>query len=105
MPNRELAGVPGVTHTYELLHRGRGLLLDLADDPAPRRLAADWSDRIDVISARFAKLAADNPLAGTRAVLVRPDGYIAWTSPGTDDPLDDALARWFGPARPRLEVG
>ncbi|MET7276577.1 hypothetical protein ABZS59_36325, partial [Streptomyces flaveolus] len=29
-------------------------------------------------------------------VLVRPDGYVAWTSPGTTDDLTDALHRWFG---------
>ncbi|RDD84584.1 FAD-dependent monooxygenase [Streptomyces parvulus] len=32
------------------------------------------------------------------AVLVRPDGYVAWTAPGTADTLTDALARWFGGA-------
>jgi bifunctional hydroxylase/dehydrase len=105
MPNRELTGVPGVTHTYELLHRARGVLLDLADDPATRRLAADWSDRTDVITARFANLPAGDPLADARAVLVRPDGYIAWVNPGADDSLEDVLARWFGPARSRLGVG
>ncbi|MGW2126978.1 aromatic-ring hydroxylase C-terminal domain-containing protein, partial [Streptomyces sp. NPDC001758] len=34
-------------------------------------------------------------------VLVRPDGYVAWTAPGTTDDLDQALERWFGAATPQ----
>src|SRR5882757_1621317 len=105
MPNRELAGAAGPQRVYELLHTARGLLLDLAGDAGVRRTAAGWSDRVDVVTAPFAGLAADDPLAGARAVLVRPDGYIAWVDPGSAGDLEAALRRWFGapgpPARDR----
>jgi bifunctional hydroxylase/dehydrase len=104
MPNRELvrkSGKASAVRTYQSLHTGRGVLLDLADDKALRRTADGWSDRVDVVTARFGGLPADDPLADARAVLVRPDGYIAWVDPGTADALDAALDRWFGAARPR----
>lgn len=103
MPNRELIGAPGVTRTYELLHTARGVLLDLADDAQLRQTAGAWSDRVDVIAARFTGLTGDDPLAGTRAVLVRPDGYVAWTNPGAGEPIGAALSRWFG--APQTKVG
>jgi bifunctional hydroxylase/dehydrase len=103
MPNRELVGVRGVTRTYELLHGGRGVLLDIADDANLRRAAAGWSDRVDVLGARFAGLTDGDPLATTQAVLVRPDGYVAWANPDTGEPVKGALRRWFGAPQP--EVG
>jgi bifunctional hydroxylase/dehydrase len=103
MPNREIAGVPHTTHTYELLRTGRGVLLDLTDDPELRRVATGWADRVDVVRARFTGLGADDPLADAWAVLVRPDGYVAWADPGADEPVETALSRWFG--EPRAEAG
>ncbi|NLU68568.1 FAD-dependent monooxygenase [Streptomyces sp. HNM0574] len=82
----------------EALHRGRGVLFDLADNPRLRSRAAPWTDRIDVLTA-----APDGPLPseldGTAALLVRPDGYIAWAAPGAHGDLPMALERWFGPGR------
>lgn len=95
MPNRELAGVPGVTHVYELMHTGRGVLLDLAG-AGLRQTTAGWSDRVDVVTTRFTGLSDDDPLASTQAVLVRPDGYIAWATPGAGEQVEAALTRWFG---------
>jgi bifunctional hydroxylase/dehydrase len=100
MPNWELATGAGAVRTYPLLRTARGLLLDLADDAPLRRLAAGWSDRVDVVPARLAGLAAGDPLAGTQAVLVRPDGYVAWANPGAGVRADAALTRWFGAPRP-----
>jgi hypothetical protein len=37
-------------------------------------------------------------------VLIRPDGYVAWTSPGTDTDLTTALSRWFGTARATISA-
>jgi bifunctional hydroxylase/dehydrase len=98
MPDRELTGVPGVSRVYELLHSARGLLLDLADDADLRKSATGWQDRIDVVTARLVERGT-GPLGGTSAVLVRPDGYIAWATPGAGEPVSAALSRWFGPAR------
>ncbi|WP_019635012.1 FAD-dependent monooxygenase [Actinomadura atramentaria] len=91
-----LAG-SGPTSTVELLRDGRGYLLDAADDAALRAAAAPWADRVRTVTA--VPRGPGGPLDGTAALLVRPDGHIAWTSPGGGDPAP-ALARWFGaPAR------
>ncbi|GAA2648518.1 FAD-dependent monooxygenase [Streptomyces lunalinharesii] len=74
------------------LHDGRGLLLDLADDPALRGRAAGHRDRVRTLTVRC----PDRPdLAG---LLLRPDGCTAWAAdtPGSYGELDAALARWFG---------
>lgn len=94
MPDLGLVGEQGVTTVFPLLRGGRGLLLDLADDPRVRQCAQPWADRVDVVSA---VAAADPPLPRTDAVLVRPDGHVAWASPGAQEELADALDRWFGP--------
>jgi rifampicin monooxygenase len=71
-------------NVYELLHRGRGLLLDRTG----RVTAEGWTDRVDHLGDPTAAL--DVP-----AVLVRPDGHIAWIGDDQRD-LDAHLARWFG---------
>ncbi|MFJ4691865.1 FAD-dependent monooxygenase [Streptomyces sp. NPDC088766] len=97
LAKRPLTGAAGETDTFRLLHPARGVLLDLADDPAVRATAARWSDRVDTVTAA-AKPAegTTDVLAGLDAVLVRPDGHVAWTSHGSAHPLAGALARWFG---------
>jgi hypothetical protein len=73
---------------YSLLHRGRGLLLDRTE----RLAVGPWSDRVDHLADASADL--DVP-----ALLLRPDGYVAWIGDHQPD-LDDHLSRWFGePAR------
>ncbi|MEV0604410.1 FAD-dependent monooxygenase [Streptomyces sp. NPDC050315] len=99
MPDLELTRPDGrTTGSTALLHSGRGVLLDLADNAVLRGRAAGWSDRVDIITATAAP-AEGSELAGTTAVLVRPDGYVAWAAPGTHDDLPMSLERWFGPAR------
>ncbi|MEU4245426.1 FAD-dependent monooxygenase [Actinoplanes sp. NPDC026619] len=78
----DLAVKPG--RIYDLLHRGRGLLLDRTERLRP----GAWSDRVDHLADPTAAL--DAP-----CVLLRPDGHVAWI--GDDQPdLDRHLARWFG---------
>ncbi|MGV9941037.1 FAD-dependent monooxygenase [Streptomyces sp. NPDC003401] len=106
LAKRPLTGAAGESDTFRLLHPARGVLLDLADDPALRAAAAPWSDRVDTVTAT-AKPAegTTDVLAGLDAVLVRPDGHVVWTSPTSGDPGDrgpalaDALGHWFGDAR------
>ncbi|MER7014444.1 FAD-dependent monooxygenase [Saccharopolyspora sp. NPDC000359] len=98
MPNVELL-VPGPAaphrrSTAELLRSGRGVLLDLADDPALRSSAAAWGDRVDVVTAAPRD---GDVLAGTAALLIRPDGHVAWADPGSRDDLPTTLRKWFGP--------
>ena len=87
-----------------LLEPARGVLITVGDPAEISRLAAGWSDRVDVVRVRsFPALLAENGPgksgAATEAVLIRPDGYIAWAAPG-GAPLGAALSRWFGAGRP-----
>jgi 2-polyprenyl-6-methoxyphenol hydroxylase-like FAD-dependent oxidoreductase len=80
------------TRLADHLHDGRGLLLDLADDPEPRALARGWADRVEVVTVG----GPGGPELS--ALLVRPDGYVAWASQRAGlDGLRAALTTWFGP--------
>jgi bifunctional hydroxylase/dehydrase len=96
LPFQELvARDGGKSTTAELLRAGRGVLLDLSDDAAVRRIASAWHGRVEVFTGRPHEPAQDSPFTGTRAMLLRPDGHVAWTSPGSGD-LPRSLYRWFG---------
>ncbi|MFD5342486.1 FAD-dependent monooxygenase [Streptomyces anulatus] len=97
MPRIELVGENSKVSSTELLHAGRGILLDLEDNPVLRRRAAGWADRVDIVTASPHGIAPGSPLFGTAAVLVRPDGHIAWAAPGSHQDLPTSLERWFGP--------
>ncbi|MGY2011488.1 FAD-dependent monooxygenase [Nocardia gipuzkoensis] len=97
LPRRALLRGGRATHTAELLRSGRGVLLDLGDNPVLRRRAVPWIDRIDVVTATATEPV--EPSARTTALLVRPDGHVAWVAPGSHHDLPTALDRWFGPAR------
>jgi 2-polyprenyl-6-methoxyphenol hydroxylase-like FAD-dependent oxidoreductase len=85
----------GSVRVAELLHRGRGVLLDLDGDNALRDIAAGWARRIDLVTARCTD--GEPPAA---ALLIRPDGYVAWVRPSgapvQPQAIRDALASWFG---------
>ncbi|TSB26777.1 FAD-dependent monooxygenase [Streptomyces benahoarensis] len=98
MPHLALTGSSGAGSSTEALHAGRGVLLDLADNAELRRRATGWTDRVDIVTAEPEGDVPD-PLAHTTAVLVRPDGYVAWAAPGSHGDLPMALTHWFGPAR------
>ncbi|MTE20988.1 SDR family oxidoreductase [Streptomyces sp. TRM43335] len=100
LPHVELAGPHGPLSTPTLLRAARGVLLVLTDDPALRTetlaVARPWAHAVD---ATVAAAVADGPLAGSHAVLVRPDGHVAWVGSETTAPtagLTEALRRWFG---------
>lgn len=95
LEDAELVADGAKTTVYELLRTGRGVLLDLTGGPRLRAAAGPWRDRIDVVAAE-----PGEGLPESGAILVRPDGYIAWIA-GTresGDGLGEALGRWFGPA-------
>jgi bifunctional hydroxylase/dehydrase len=93
LPPRRLRTPGGEGTTAALLRTGEGLLLDLADDAELRAAAAGWKDRVAVVTAEPEQ---PDAFGGTAALLVRPDGYVAWTTDGASAPLEDALLRWFG---------
>nr|7VWP_A Chain A, FlsO1 [Micromonospora rosaria]7VWP_B Chain B, FlsO1 [Micromonospora rosaria]7VWP_C Chain C, FlsO1 [Micromonospora rosaria]7VWP_D Chain D, FlsO1 [Micromonospora rosaria] len=104
IPNQELVGEfdgSGKSTTFEQLHRGRGVLFAFGDDTAGPQAATGWTDRVDVVRATPHTADPDDPFHGLDAVLVRPDGYVAWVAPAGAGAagLDEALSRWFGPSR------
>ncbi|MFF9011378.1 FAD-dependent monooxygenase [Streptomyces sp. NPDC014870] len=95
LPDHRLVGVHGTTSAFELLHTGKGLLLDYADDAAPREAVSGYADRLTVCTGKPDGLFEGHPLGGVGAVLVRPDGHVAWAGRGSAG-LAEALTRWFG---------
>jgi 2-polyprenyl-6-methoxyphenol hydroxylase-like FAD-dependent oxidoreductase len=95
-PDLQLETQHGRTRVAELLPAARGVLLDLTADSAVAEAAADSAGLVNVITARC--LTKSAPAA---ALLIRPDGYIAWaTEAGAPDPaagLNQALGAWFSP--------
>ncbi|WP_338017931.1 FAD-dependent monooxygenase [Streptomyces taklimakanensis] len=93
VPETPLRTAEGTTGLAALLRPGRPVLLDLADRADVRRAAEGWAGRVDVVTAR----AEGGPPAD--AILLRPDGYAAWSAPvggsGTEG-LHAALRLWFG---------
>jgi hypothetical protein len=98
MPDLDLATAKGPLRFFTLLHDARPLLLNLGEpggiDITP------WADRVQLIDAKYAgpwELPALGAVAAPTAVLIRPDGYVAWVGVLTQLGLADALTNWFGP--------
>lgn len=99
MPHLPLDRDGRATSSTELLRSGRGVLLDLEANMRLRQRAEGWADRIDVVTATPHEVPPGGPLHSTAAVLLRPDGHVAWAAPGSHHDLPMALERWFGPSR------
>jgi Aromatic-ring hydroxylase, C-terminal len=86
---------------FALLHEARPVLLDLG---APGELdIAPWSDRVGLVHAVHEgewELPVVGLVPAPAAVLIRPDGYVAWTGSLADPELPGALATWFGAPTP-----
>jgi 3-(3-hydroxy-phenyl)propionate hydroxylase len=98
MPDLDLVTPDGPLRLFTLLHDARPVLLNLGEpggfDIAP------WVDRVKLIHARYDgtwELPAIGVVAAPTAVLIRPDGYVAWAAELTQQGLGDALTTWFGP--------
>jgi 3-(3-hydroxy-phenyl)propionate hydroxylase len=98
MPDLDLVTAGGPLRVFTLLHGARPVLLNLA---APGRFdIAPWSDRVGLLDAEVAgvwELPVFGAVPPPAAVLIRPDGHVAWVGNGTDRGLADALTAWFGP--------
>jgi 2-polyprenyl-6-methoxyphenol hydroxylase-like FAD-dependent oxidoreductase len=98
MPDLDLVTASGPRRVFTLLHAARPVLLNLGEPVALD--IAPWADRVERVDARYAggwELPVLGAVAAPTAVLVRPDGHVAWVGDGTDQGLRDALASWLGP--------
>lgn len=97
MPDLDLATADGLTRVFTLLHEARPVLINLGE-----RGAFDigpWAKRVRQIDARHAgpwELPVIGAVSAPSAVLVRPDGHVAWVGEGTEQGLTEALTSWFG---------
>lgn len=97
MPDLDLVTEAGPLRTFTLLHEARAVLLDFG--PPGTLDIAPWADRVRHVAARYSgawELPALGVVPAPTAVLVRPDGYVAWVGTGTGEGLPGALTTWFG---------
>ena len=98
MPDLDLVTANGPLRVFTLLHDARPVLLNLGEpggfDITP------WADRVQLIDAKYGgtwELPVLGAVTAPTAVLIRPDGYVAWVGDRTHLGLPDALTTWFGP--------
>jgi 3-(3-hydroxy-phenyl)propionate hydroxylase len=97
MPDLDLVCADGSLRVFTLLHDARPVLLNLGRpggfDITP------WANRVQLIDAQYGgawELPALGAIPAPAAVLIRPDGYVAWVGERTHLGLTDALTTWFG---------
>jgi 2-polyprenyl-6-methoxyphenol hydroxylase-like FAD-dependent oxidoreductase len=98
VPDLDLRTADGPATVFTLLHGAQPALVNLGD--AGSIDVGPWADRVRLVDAR-----ADGPwelpvvgeVPAPAAVLIRPDGYVAWVGDGTDHGLGEAFTTWFGP--------
>jgi 2-polyprenyl-6-methoxyphenol hydroxylase-like FAD-dependent oxidoreductase len=104
MPDLDVTTADGPTRVFSLLHDARPVLLNLGE-PSDFDISP-WSERVRLIDAVHVggwALPVIGEVASPRAVLIRPDGHVAWAGDLTDPKLPNALATWFGSGVPATE--
>ena len=97
MPDLEVVTASGPLRVFTLLHGARPALINFAK-PGSIDITP-WADRVQSIDAKYdgpCELPVIGAVAAPAAVLIRPDGYVAWVGDGTESGLADALTKWFG---------
>ncbi|WP_458117130.1 aromatic-ring hydroxylase C-terminal domain-containing protein [Arthrobacter sp. D2-10] len=98
MPDLDIVTTNGPRRVFALLHHARPVLLNLGE-PGSIDLGP-WSDRIQLVDAKYDgewHLPVIGAVSAPSAMLIRPDGHVAWAGDGTQAGLIDALTQWFGP--------
>jgi 2-polyprenyl-6-methoxyphenol hydroxylase-like FAD-dependent oxidoreductase len=98
MPDLDLVTADGPLRVFELLHDAKPVLLNLGE-PGDFDLTP-WAARVQLIDAEYVgqwELPVLGAVIAPTAVLIRPDGYVAWVGDRTHLGLPDALTTWFGP--------
>jgi len=99
MPDLDVVSATGPLRIFTLLHGAQAVLLNLGESGAID--IAPWKDRVQLIDAKYDgtwELPAIGVVGAPAAVLIRPDGYVAWVGDRTQQGLADTLSTWFGPA-------
>jgi hypothetical protein len=98
MPDLDLVTANGPLRVFSLLHRARPVLINFGDPGALD--ITPWINRVQSIDAKYDgkwDLPALGAVTAPTAVLIRPDGYVAWVGDRTQSGLAAALTTWFGP--------
>ena len=98
MPDLDLVTANGPLRVFTLLHEARPVLLSLGE-PGGFDITL-WADRVRLTDAEYAgpwELPVLGAVPAPAAVLIRPDGYVAWAGDPAHPGLPDALITWFGP--------
>ena len=97
MPDLDLLTADGPRRVFTLLHDARPVLLNFGE---PGRFdITPWADRVKLVDARCVgtwELPVLGAVPAPDAVLIRPDGYVAWVGDPARLGLADALTTWFG---------
>ena len=98
VPDLDVVTANGPLRVFKLLHEARPVLLNLGE-PGGVDITA-WADRVRLIDATYDgpwELPVLGAVTAPTAVLIRPDGYVAWVGDRTQLGLPEALTSWFGP--------
>jgi 2-polyprenyl-6-methoxyphenol hydroxylase-like FAD-dependent oxidoreductase len=98
MPDLDLVTADGPLRVFELLHDAKPVLLNLGE-PGDFDITP-WDGRVQLIDAEYDgpwELPVLGAVTAPTAVLIRPDGYVAWVGGLTQLGLPEALTTWFGP--------
>jgi 2-polyprenyl-6-methoxyphenol hydroxylase-like FAD-dependent oxidoreductase len=100
MPDLDVVTDDGPSRVFTLLREARPMLLNLGE-PGGLEIGP-WADRVRLIDAKYVgdwELPALGAVSAPAAVLIRPDGYVAWVGERSRLGLADALTTWFGPPK------
>jgi 3-(3-hydroxy-phenyl)propionate hydroxylase len=98
MPDLDVGTPQASRRVFTLLHDARPVLLNFGE-PGSFNIDA-WADRVRLIDTKYAgawELPVIGEVAAPTAVLIRPDGHVAWVGERDQRGVVDALAMWFGP--------
>jgi len=104
VPDLDIVTAAGPTTVFALLHKARPVLLNLGE-PGSFDIGG-WADRVETVDARCEEaweLPAVGEVDSPTAVLIRPDGHVAWVGERDEASLTEALTTWFGPVRDRVQ--
>ena len=99
MPDLDLVTTDGPLRVFELLRGAKPMLLNLGEPGGFDFDITPWAERVQLIDAEYAglwELPVLGAITAPTAVLIRPDGYVAWVAGRTDLGLPEALTTWFG---------